>query len=102
MSLIGFSDEVSIHQVGNTKGISSTHSSPYSATFMRAEISPFMEDEPLAQLPLGQRQQRDDREQQDRQRRAVAEAMELEGLLVQVVHQHGGRHAGPALRQHRD
>src|SRR5438445_9013308 len=85
MSLIGFSEDVSIHQVGNTKGISSTHSSPYSTTFMRAGISLFIEDELLAHLPLGERQQRDDGEQHDRQRRAIAEAMELEGLLVQVV-----------------
>ncbi|MCY1562314.1 hypothetical protein D9M68_996860 [compost metagenome] len=69
---------------------------------MRGERSVFIEDDPLAQLPLGESEHCDDDEQQDRQGRAVAEEMELEGLLVEVIDQHGGAHARAALGQHGD
>src|SRR3954454_12733657 len=92
----GLSDEVTIHQVGKMNGTHSTHISPYSAVLR------LMEDPPPPKAPLEQREQKDDREQQHREGRPVAELVELEGLLVQVVDEHRGRRARSALGEDRD
>src|SRR5687768_2056363 len=74
ISAFGFSDEVTIHQVGKTNGTQSTSRTAYSATLALL----LMEDPLLAQLPLHDGEQQDDPEQQHRQGRAVAEGVELE------------------------
>src|SRR5690242_4839719 len=71
-------------------------------TFIRGEISAFIEYDPLAHLPLGERQNSHDQEEQDRKRRTVAEEVKLEGLLVEVIDEHRRRETRTALRQHRD
>src|ERR1043165_3436282 len=81
ISAFGFSDEVTIHHVGKTNGTQRKSSTPY----RRSLALLLMEDPPLAQLPLHDGEQQNDSEEQHRQGRAVAEGVELERLLVQVV-----------------
>ena len=58
---------------------------------MRGDRSVFMEHDPTAHLPLRESEDCYDQEQQDRYRRAIAEAVELEGLLIKVIDQHRRR-----------
>src|SRR5690606_31035222 len=119
---------VTIHSVGNTKGMLSTAISTMSPidthrrrwrAVSRSELSSrrpvttarvstasvfsstsvLMEHPPLPGLPLHQRQHQHDEEQQYRDRARVAEVVEAERLLVQVVDEHGGRVARPAARE---
>ena len=55
MSPIGFTDEVTIHQVGNTNGTASTQQQPVEHELGAADSSRLMEDPPPAHLPLQRR-----------------------------------------------
>src|SRR5258705_8742581 len=102
MSPTGLTEDVTIHQVGNTNGTASTQSAPYSVTRARGESLRLMEHPPPPESPLQDGQAEHDHEQQHRQGRSVAEVVELERLLVQVVDEHRRRRAGAALGEHGD
>src|SRR5688500_17018964 len=98
MSFTGFSEAVAIHQDGKTNGMQQTSSTPYKRSFVLRLI----EGPPPPHPPLQDRQREHDDEEQQRDGGAVAEVMELERLLVQVVDEHGRRRTRTALRQYCD